>query len=107
MGGRCALCGRRVAKLTEHHLIPRMRHRNKRTKRLHDRETLHETISLCSPCHHNLHCVLTEKELAAEFNTLDSLAAHPEVAKFTAWIRKRPAGTSVPMRRQTRRTGQG
>ncbi len=104
MGGICALCGRQVAKLTEHHLIPRMRHRSRRTKRLHDREARNETISLCSPCHRNLHCVLTEKELADEYNSLDRLAAHEEIAKFIAWIRKRPAGTAVPVRRHTRRS---
>ncbi|HYG78308.1 MAG TPA: hypothetical protein VEK08_25120 [Planctomycetota bacterium] len=92
----CELCGRRVQSVTKHHLIPRTRHKNKRNKKNFDREEIHSRVLwLCSPCHKNVHAVLTEKELENQYNTLELLAAHPEIAKFTAWISTKPDGTTV------------
>lgn len=92
-GGRCELCGREVAALTRHHLIPRTRHSNKRNKRLFDRaDVKHRIAWLCRPCHNHIHALFTEKMLEREFNTLESLATHPEVAHFVEWIRNKPAG---------------
>jgi hypothetical protein len=104
---RCELCGRAVARLTKHHLIPRTRHHNKRNKRRFDRVDVHTRVLwLCRPCHGNIHEVLTAKQLENDFNTRETLAGHPEVRKFTEWIRRRRADTTVPMRR-TRRRGRG
>jgi len=103
MAGRCALCGRIVERLTYHHVIPRMRHRNKRIRNRFERDDLHRKVPLCRPCHRNLHVVLTEKELADEFNTLERLRAHPEIRRFTRWIRRRPLHSRVrPARRRQR-----
>lgn len=102
MAGRCALCARVVERLTHHHMIPRARHRQKRTRNHFQRDELHGTVALCRPCHRNLHVALTEKELADEFNTLEQLRAHPEVRKFTRWIRSRPLHTRVRRARRRR-----
>lgn len=101
-GAGCALCGRKGAELTRHHLVPRARHRQGRTRRKHDREARHETVDLCRPCHGNLHAHLSEKELADSYHTLEALRAHPEVARFSRWIRGKPAGLRVPIRRRKR-----
>lgn len=100
MSGRCELCERTVAALTRHHLIPRVRHANKRNQREFDRrEVKHRLAWFCRPCHSHVHALFMEKTLEREFNTLAALAAHPDLAKFVAWIRTKPEGfkpTSQP-----------
>lgn len=41
-------------------------------------------------CHNEIHATLTEAELARDYNTPEALRAHPRLAKFIAWVRKRP-----------------
>jgi len=91
MSGHCAIC-RRQAVLTRHYLIPRTRHSNKRNKRVFDRQVVKRTVGICRPCHSQIHAVLTEKEIERDFNSIDALLAHPEVAKFAAWIARKPDG---------------
>jgi hypothetical protein len=74
--------------MSDHHLIPQTRHKNKRVKRDHERAELLRKIRVCQPCHSKIHSVLTEKEMERGYNTVEALRAHPEVAKFVAWIRK-------------------
>jgi len=93
MSGICELCGRLVTLLTKHHLIPKARHANKRNKREFDRREVKQRLAwFCRPCHSHVHALFTEKTLERKFNTLESLTAHPEVAKFVGWIRTKPAG---------------
>jgi len=90
---RCELCGREVATLTRHHLIPRTRHSNKRNKREFERADVKTRIAwVCRPCHNHIHALFTEKQLEREFNRLEDLRAHPDVARFVAWIRNKPDG---------------
>lgn len=97
---KCDLCGREVRKRTKHHLIPKSRHKNKKNKRNFDRQEVKTRVAwFCKPCHNHIHAVLTEKELESDCNTLETLSAHPDVAKFVAWIRKKPDGTTVPIRK--------
>jgi hypothetical protein len=89
----CELCGRAVSMLTRHHLIPRTGHSNKRNKRDFAREDVKKRIAwFCRPCHNQIHALFTEKTLEREYNTLESLQTHPEIAKFVAWIQKKPHG---------------
>lgn len=89
---QCALCGR-VTRLTRHHLIPRMRHRNKRARRTFTRDDMASRILLlCRPCHNQVHDLLSEKELERHYNTRERLLSHPEIARFTDWIADKPAG---------------
>ena len=91
MTGSCGMCGREEVP-TRHHLNPRTRHHNKRTKRDFGRDAVKETVGLCRPCHKQIHALFSEKELEREWNSLDDLRAHPEVQKFVAWIASKPAG---------------
>ena len=93
----CAICGRDEV-LTRHHLIPRTRHPNKRNKREFPRCLVKATVGICRPCHSQIHAVLTEKELEREWNTVERLRSHPEVAKFAAWIATKPAGFKPQVR---------
>ena len=88
----CELCGRTVSIVTRHHLVPRTRHSNKRNKKQFSREEVKTRIAwLCQPCHDHVHVLFSEKTLERDLNTLELLAAHPEVKRFLAWICKRPA----------------
>lgn len=101
---RCELCQREV-KLTKHHLIPKTRHKNKKNKRTFSRAEVHSRVLwICRPCHSNIHVVFTEKELEAEYNTREALLGHPMIRKFCDWIRSKPAGTRVPMKKSNRKT---
>ncbi len=86
----CALCHRQLKRgTTEHHLIPRMCHRNKWFKKNFSREQMQETVPLCRQCHSAVHkFVPREKDLGRHFYTLDLLKSHPQVAKFAAWASK-------------------
>ncbi|MBX7221363.1 MAG: HNH endonuclease [Blastocatellia bacterium] len=87
---QCELCRREVKETTEHHLIPRARHKVYKRKKDFDTAVLHRTISVCRPCHKNVHALFTEKELAESYYTVELLLANPEVRKFTEWVSKRP-----------------
>ena len=95
--GECAIC-RRTEKLTRHHLIPRTRHHNKRNKRDFPRALVREIVGLCRSCHTQIHQLLTEKELEREYNSVEKLRAHPEVARFARWIAPKPSGFRATMR---------
>lgn len=92
-GPACALCQRPGVELTRHHLIPRMRHRNKRVRRRFDRaERAGRVLAVCRACHKQIHALIDEKALAERFNTREALLNHPELARFVAWVRTKPPG---------------
>ena len=80
----CPLCGRPIppdARQSLHHLTPKLRGgKGGPVVRLHQ------------ICHNEIHATLTETELAREFNTVEALQTHPRLAKFIAWVGKRPPG---------------
>jgi hypothetical protein len=102
----CELCGRAVGQLTKHHLIPRMRHRHRHTRAAYGRTELGTRLLwVCRPCHDHIHAVLSEKELAAAYNTRMALLAHPEIRRFVDWIRRRPVSLKPRSRAMKRRRG--
>ncbi len=91
--GACELCGRAISPLSKHHLIPVTRHAKRRKKKPKlSHEELHKIAFLCRPCHDNIHATFTEKELEVEYNTIEALAAHPDIARHTRWIATKPDG---------------
>ncbi len=67
-------------------------HGKPRTARRFERDDMNLRIAmLCRACHKFVHSVLSEKELAAEYSTLERLRTHPEIQKFIQWVsNKRP-----------------
>ncbi len=81
---RCALCLRPVLPGTPqslHHLVPKLRGGKGGPTAL-----MHQI------CHNEVHATASEAELARLWNTPAKLREHPRLAKFVAWIAKRPAG---------------
>ncbi|MEM9346340.1 MAG: hypothetical protein AAGB26_06970 [Planctomycetota bacterium] len=96
----CELCHRTGLELTRHHLIPRKRHRRRSAQVRFEREEMKSRIAmLCRPCHSTVHAILTEQELEQSYNTIESLAKHPEIAKFVAWVRKQPLTRRIAVKR--------
>lgn len=80
----CALCQRPVppdAPQSRHHLIPRLKGGKGGP-----------TVLLHHICHKEIHATLTEAELARDYNTPEALRSHPHLARFAAWVAKRPPG---------------
>ncbi|ARV18010.1 hypothetical protein AEP_01057 [Curvibacter sp. AEP1-3] len=76
---RCPLCERKIpaAQRDAHHLIPK-------SKGGRHTEYLHRI------CHRQIHALFTETELARQFNSVEALLAHPDMASFVAWVKTRP-----------------
>src|SRR5438270_13862436 len=96
--GRCAICEREET-LTRHHLIPRTRHHNKKTRRIFERAEVKQVAGICRSCHSQIHQLLSEKELERDFNTVEKLRSHPGIGKFAKWIRARPPGFKATVSR--------
>jgi hypothetical protein len=80
----CPLCERpipRDAKQSLHHLIPKLRGGKGGP-----------VVLLHQICHNEIHAALSEAELARDFATVEALRAHPRIARFVAWVGKRPPG---------------
>ncbi len=80
----CGLCGRPIPKdvpQSRHHLVPKLRGGKGG-----------ETVLLHQICHKEIHATLTETELARVYNSVEALRGHPHLAKFAAWVAKRPPG---------------
>ena len=92
----CELCDRTCPKLTEHHLTPKQ-HTKRKNKR--NRQDLGPTISICPPCHKQIHTLFTNKELAASLHSADLLKSHPDMQKFLNWIAKQDPYKKVRTRR--------
>ena len=63
-----------------------------------------QVVGICRPCHSQIHEVLTEKKLERDFNTIEKLRQHPEVAKFVRWIRNKPRGFRCGHARSTQQS---
>ncbi len=97
----CELCGRVQLPLTRHHLIPQARHNRNRAQRTFDKhEMAHRIALLCRPCHAQVHAVLDNSSLMQHYNTVEALATHPEVAKFSAWVASKPSSLKVSIRQK-------
>lgn len=76
----CPLCHRPMIpgpSLDQHHPVPKSRGGR-------------DTVTLHKICHRAIHAMLTERELAEDFADFTKLRAHPTLAQFIAWVRKRP-----------------
>ena len=93
----CPLCGRVIppnVAQSQHHLTPKLKGGKGGP-----------TVLLHHICHKEIHATFSETELALHYNTIESLRAHPRLARFIKWIAKRPPGfnSRVPSKRKKNR----
>ena len=75
----CPLCGRGlVGPYNRHHLLP-LSKGGKNTP----------TIQLHKICHDKIHAIFTEMELKRQYNTIEKLQQHEEMAKFIKWVQNK------------------
>ncbi|MEZ3114926.1 hypothetical protein RYH80_03210 [Halobaculum sp. MBLA0147] len=82
MSTTCELCRRTVPVerlddpqvVQEHHLRPEER-------------ATSPTVTLCRPCHDQIHATFTNEELRADYDTLEALRAADRLADYLDWIR--------------------
>ena len=85
----CQLCQSEAAH-NFHHFIPRTLHTNKWFKKRYTRAQMQEGIDVCKSCHEAIHGLIPdEKDLGRHHNTLETLLAHPQVAAYIEWKRRR------------------
>jgi hypothetical protein len=90
--GPCPICGRPMVEggsVDRHHLVPRSRGGR-------------ETVCLHRICHRKLHALWSEVELAKLFHDVETIRAHPEIRRFVAWLRNKPATFWAPTRTSRR-----
>jgi hypothetical protein len=92
----CPLCGRPIppeARQSLHHLVPRL----KGGKR-------GPVVRMHQICHGAIHATLSEAELARAYADMAALRTHPPLARFIAWVRRKPPGfharTAGPRRKR-------
>jgi hypothetical protein len=75
----CPLCDRPIPPLQRdaHHMVPKSRGGVATT-------WLHRI------CHRQLHALFSETELAREYHEAQAIRAHPEMARFLEWVRRKP-----------------
>jgi len=85
----CELCRSEEAD-NFHHLIPRTVHSNKWFKKRFPRERMRSGIRVCKQCQRAIHDLIPdEKELGRHYNTLEKLRAHPGIARYVEWKRRK------------------
>jgi hypothetical protein len=84
----CELCQADRA-FNFHHLIPRTFHSNKWFKKCFTRKQMRSGLNTCRDCHRTIHNTIGEKELGRFYNTRERLLAHPQLASYIAWKRRR------------------
>jgi hypothetical protein len=75
----CPLCGRPLVSgpsVNRHHLTPR-----KFKGRV--------AVDIHAVCHDKIHAVLSEREIARDYDSIDKLKEHPQIAEFIKWVAKK------------------
>ena len=84
----CFLCGRPLGRRIEwHHPVPKSRGGR-------------ETEPVHPICHRAIHAALFNKELERGYASASALRAHPELAKFIAWVADKDPDFHAPTRRR-------
>mmetsp|Transcript_3014 Transcript_3014/g.7025 ORF Transcript_3014/g.7025 Transcript_3014/m.7025 type:complete len:210 (-) Transcript_3014:652-1281(-) len=78
----CSLCATIEGEMTFHHLIPRATHGKRWCLVRFTREERSSGVCLCRDCHDQVHKTIDERDLAMEYNTIESLQQHPHLRSY-------------------------
>jgi hypothetical protein len=96
----CQICGRE-AELHPHHLIPqkiwKRIMKNKGWKKMLCPPA--PVIQVCDDCEKTIHALFKLKELAKKFNTLEKLKNEERVKKYVLWVKNKPVGVVIHIKR--------
>ncbi len=85
----CALCGRVLGRRVErHHVRPKG-------------EGGRDTVPVHPICHRAIHANLSNSDLARGYPDMDSLRAHPGIARFLVWVADKRPDFHAPTRRRS------
>ncbi|MCC9135449.1 HNH endonuclease [Pontibacter silvestris] len=74
----CELCGRQVAAVSKHHLVPR-----------EEGGRYGATADLCQPCHSTLHLTFSNRDLATQYNSITVLQKAEALQKYLKWVKNK------------------
>jgi hypothetical protein len=94
----CPICERKGAPCSRHHLTPKSR--DKKRKKRDDPPALAGT---CVDCHKKIHSLYTNRELAADYATVERLKAAPGIPEWIAFIGRRPVTERIRSRGSKKR----
>ena len=83
----CPLCRRPNRSPSDHHLVPRARGGK-------------ETETLCQDCHSAIHATFTNRELEAQYATVEALLAHEGFAAIVRFIARQDGRVRTRRRRK-------
>ncbi|GAB3227057.1 HNH nuclease-like protein HlpB [Hymenobacter seoulensis] len=46
------------------------------------------TVELCQPCHSTIHLLLSNRDLARRYNSVEALREAEELQKYLHWVRR-------------------
>ena len=82
----CFLCGRPLGqKLEWHHIVPKSRGGR-------------DTAPVHPICHRTIHRHLTNQQIERDYSSASALRAHPEIARFIAWVADKDPDFHAPTR---------
>jgi hypothetical protein len=84
----CALCATAYGH-TRHHLIPKSRD-----------PKAGKIAKICRPCHSMIHAIFTNQQLEKDYNTIEKLLQHLDIANWVAWRKKHPTLARPKIRRK-------
>lgn len=83
---KCELC-EIECELTEHHLIPQSKCKNKYKEAKEDPSNI---LWICRSCHDQIHAMFSNNELRDKYFTKDLLMENEEFRRFVDWKKKHP-----------------
>ena len=82
----CFLCGRPLGQKVEwHHIVPKSRGGR-------------DTAPVHPICHRTIRRHLTNQQIERGYSSADALRAHPEIARFVAWVAHKDPDFHAPTR---------
>ena len=86
--GSCEICERHRFKLTAHHLIPQVLHRQFLKQGICSKHELKQVAWLCRGCHDFIHQRIKPKVLAEKYSSVELLLRRHDVREWAKSIRK-------------------
>jgi len=91
---KCPLCKRDNYYPSDHHLVPKCRG-----------GTAQDVQTICQDCHSAIHAIFSNKELEAEYSSVEALLNHEKFGKTAKFIGKQDPQTRIKTERSKEQQG--